>query len=204
MRDISDLRSLLLDIGIRPSDVLFSDAILLVEGLSDETFFNHLSNKLGVSLAACHIKLIRAGGFPRGRRKIDFWAEVGRDAGLPLFLILDKSAREETERAIEKNSIPEGRCLILDKGNLEDCYPWPALERVLSESFEVEVEAPIPVGERVQTLRKHLRKGGRDKDWWKPSIAEEIVKLIGRKEIETDMEDIVGFLRKIYYEVSAI
>ena len=204
MRDISDLRALFLDLGIRPSDVLFSDAILLVEGLSDEVFFNHLSNKLDVSLAACHIKTIRAGGMPRGRRKIEFWAEVGRDAGLPLFLILDKNASDETQRAIKKDLIPEDRCLVLDKGNLEDCYPWPALEKVLSENFEVEVEAPIPVGERVQTLRRHLKKSGREKDWWKPLMAEEIVKVTRHEEIETGMADIVGFLRKVSYEVSAI
>ena len=45
MRDIVGLKNLLFDIGMRPSDILFSDAILLVEGLSDETFFNLISNK---------------------------------------------------------------------------------------------------------------------------------------------------------------
>ena len=204
MRDISDLRTLLLDIGMRPSDVLFSDAILLVEGLSDEIFLNQLSNKIGASLAACHIKTIQVGGFPRGRRKIDFWAEVGRDAGLPLFLILDKNARDETERAIEKDLIPAGRCLVLDEGNLEDCYPWPVLDQVLSELFGVKVEAPIPVGERVQELRKYLKKNDNDKNAWKPLLAEEVVKHMKREEAEIEMEGIVGFLRKVYHEVGAV
>ena len=52
---ITGLKNLLLDIGMRPSDFLFSNAILLVEGLSDEIFFNHLSNKVNVPVggAAC-------------------------------------------------------------------------------------------------------------------------------------------------------
>ena len=128
MRNIEGLRNLLLDIGLRPSDVLFSDAILLVEGLSDETFFNIVSNKVNASLAERHVRIVRANGDSRGRRKIEFWAEVGRDAGLPLYIILDKGAANEAERAIEKEHVKPEHCLILEKGDLEDYYPWETLE----------------------------------------------------------------------------
>ena len=83
-RSIDKLRDLLYDLGMRPSDVLFSDAILLVEGLSDELFFNSISRTIGVPLAGRHVKIVRANGYPRGRHKIEFWAEVGVDAGIPL------------------------------------------------------------------------------------------------------------------------
>ena len=106
-----DLRDTLYDIGMRPSDILFSDAILLVEGQSDEIFFNGLSKKLGVPLAECHAKIIQAGGMPRGRPKIEFWAEVGRDAGLPLYVILDKSADQEAQRAISRGHLQPERNL---------------------------------------------------------------------------------------------
>ena len=87
MDNVSELRGLLFDIGIRPSDILFSDAILLVEGLADDIFYNHLSNKVNAPLAERHVKTIQADGYPQGRRKIEFWAEVGRDANMPLYLI---------------------------------------------------------------------------------------------------------------------
>ena len=53
VRSVDTLRKLLFDIGMRPSDVLFSDAILLIEGLSGEIFLNNLSNKLNIPLAGC-------------------------------------------------------------------------------------------------------------------------------------------------------
>ena len=201
MRDIDGLRSLLLDIGMRPSDILFSDAILLVEGLSDETFFSHLSNKVDASLAMRHVKAVRADGSSRGRRKVEFWAEVGRDSGLPLYLILDKDAQDEAEQAIGGQLISRDRCLVLEKGNLEDYYPQRALEEVLSTQFNVTVEEPIPVGKRVERLRRLLSCKVKGKNAWKPILAEEVAKTMTRDEAESEIGEIVGFLRKIYYEV---
>ncbi len=197
---ITGLKNLLLDIGMRPSDILFSNAILLVEGLSDEIFFNHLSNKVNVPLAGRHVKIVRANGYPRGRRKIGFWAEVGRDAGIPLYLILDKDAEDEAQSAIEDGSVGNEHCLILEKGSLEDYYPWEILQEVLAKEFEKEGVEPIPVGERVEQLRRLLsRKAG--KNAWKTMVAEAVGKKMTQAEAETEIDEIVAFLRKIYHEV---
>ena len=200
MSNIEGLRSLLLDIGMRPSDILFTDAILLVEGLSDEIFFTAVSKKIDAPLARHHVKIVSANGYPRGRRKIEFWAEVGRDAGIPLYLILDKNAREEADQAIQKEHIKEERVLILSEGNLEDCYPWDALRRALLATIDKEIEVPIPVGERVKKL-KMLLQGKESGNQWKPELAEAISQTITRQEAESEMGEVTGFLRKIYHEV---
>ena len=197
MRNIEGLRDLLLDIGLRPSDVLFSDAILLVEGLSDETFFYIVSNKVNASLAERHVRIVRANGDSRGRRKIEFWAEVGRDAGLPLYIILDKGAANEAERAIEKEHVKSEQCLILEKGKLEDYYPWEDLKAVLDAEFGKEVEDPIDVGKRVVELRKLLgREKGRN--WWKPTLSEEVAGRITPEQVESEMKELVDVLHSIH------
>lgn len=197
MRDIVGLKNLLFDIGMRPSDILFSDAILLVEGLSDETFFNLISNKCNVPLAERHVKIMQANGYPRGRRKIEFWAKVGKDAGLPLYLILDKNAADEAESAIEAGQVYREHCLILEKGDLEDYYPWDILQNVLAKEFEIEVAEPIPVGERVEKLRKLLSsKAARNA--WKPIVAEEVANRMTQAETETEMREVVDFLHGIH------
>ena len=198
---IAGLKNLLLDIGMRPSDILFSNAILLVEGLSDEVFFDHLSNKVNVPLAGRHVKVVRANGYPRGKRKIEFWTEVGRDAGIPLYLILDKDAEDEAQCAIKDGRVGNEHCLILEKGNLEDYYPWEVLQEVLAKEFEEEGVEPIPVGERVAQLRRLLSRKA-ERNAWKPIVAEEVVKIMTRDEAESEMDEIVAFLRKIYYEVN--
>ena len=197
MRNIEGLRDFLFDMGMRPSDILFSDAILLVEGASDETFFNIVSNKINASLAERHVRVVRANGDSRGRRKIEFWAEVGRDAGLPLYIILDKGAANEAERAIENEHIKPEQRLILEKGDLEDYYPWEDLKVVLEAEFGKAVEEPIDVGKRVVKLRELLgREKGRN--WWKPTLAEEVAGRVTPEQAEAELKEIVDFLHAIH------
>ena len=198
--DTEGLRDMLLDIGMRPSDILFSDAILLVEGLSDEIVVNGVSNKIDTSLAERHIKIIRANGYPNGRRKIEFWAEVGRDAGLPLYLILDKNAEGEADIAINKNLIASDHCLILQKGNLEDCYPSDVFKKAASTIFGIEIEDSVPSSEGIAELKKKL--GGKAKgNEWKILLAEEVVRTITPEDIDTEMRDIAEFIRAAHREV---
>ncbi len=202
VRNIKRLRSILYDMGLRPSDVLFSDAILLVEGASDEAFFNIVSNKVNAPLAERHVRIVRANGDSRGRRKIEFWAEVGRDAGLPLYIILDKGAANEARRAIKGEHVKPEHCLILDKGNLEDYYPWDVLQEVLACTFSKEAEKSIPVGKRVEGLRNHLgREKGRN--WWKPTLAEEMAGRITLDQVESEMKELVDFLHSIHRSLGA-
>ena len=197
MQGKHDLQNLLYSIGVRPSDILFSDAILLVEGLSDEIFFNAISNKVNASLAERHVKIVCANGKNRGKYKIEFWSEVGREAGLPLYLILDKNARKEADEAISKKLVGEERCLILPDGDLEDHYPWPALQESLLSCFGKSVEEPIPVGERVKVLGAQLRGQG-GKNAWKPQLAEAVSQVLRRDDIETHLRELVSFLRNIH------
>ena len=193
------LRDVLLDLGMKPSDVLFSDAILLVEGYSDELFFEALSNKIGVSLSEHHVKIVKANGKSRGRYKIEFWAETGHDAGLPLYLILDKNASAEAEKAIAKGQVRQEHCLILSKGDLEDLYPWPALKKALSSSFGKEVEEPIPSGSRVAKLKKLLGQ----RNAWKPPLADDVARFMTRDDVESELGVVANFLRKISADIAA-
>ena len=202
MRGTKDIRDTLYDIGMRPSDILFSDAILLVEGQSDEIFFNGLSQKLGVPLAECHVKVILASGMPRGRRKIEFWAEVGRDAGLPLYVILDKSADEKAQRAYIKEHLQPERSLVLERGNLEDYYPWDVLRQALLTILGEEVQEAIPVGQRVQEIKKLQGAKGMG-NAWKPKLAEEIVRTLNREDAESEVTEVADFLRRLHADIGA-
>ncbi len=202
MRDIGELRDLLLDMGMRPSDVLFCDAILLVDGLSDEVFFDALSNKIGAPLAERHVKVVKANGKSRGKYKIEFWAEVGREAGVPIYAIFDKDADEEARDAIENCHIPQDRCVILSHGALEDHYPWSALRRALEDLGEEAPEEELAVGKRVPELRNLLSKLA-PRNAWKPLLAEAVARAIRAEDAESEMADVVNFFRKIRADLDA-
>ena len=102
MQGKEDLRNLLYSIGIRPSDILFCNAILLVEDWQRVIPFNAISNKINAPLAERHVQIIRANGKSRGKYKIEFWSEVGREAGIPLYLILDRTLRRRQIAPLRK------------------------------------------------------------------------------------------------------
>ena len=200
--NIADLRQILFDIGMKPSDILFCDAILLVEGLSDEIFFDILSNTLGVPLAERNVKIIAAGGDTRGKRKIEFWAEVGREASLPLYIILDKNAQNEAQQAIDRGHVLSENCLILEKGSLEDNYPTIHLQNALANCFGIDAGPDdLTSDQDIVTALKRVVGRKAVKNSWKPIIAEEVARLLNRSEAESALRDIVGFLRHIHREL---
>ena len=201
MADKAQLRDTLVEMGLRPSDVLFTDAILLVEGWSDEKFVIGMSNLLNVSLASRHVKIICAHGKDRGKYKIDLWSELAADADLPIYVILDKNASQEAEEAIAAGKLVGDRCLVLSRGDLEDYYPWELLDDVLENEFAISVDDPIPVGERVAGLRKLFGRRVKHSNSWKPVLADGIVQRLRRETAEAEFGEIADFLRKISHEL---
>ena len=202
MGGIRELKELLHDIGMRPSDILFCDGILLVEGLSDEIFFNILSNTVGASLAERHVKTIAAGGDSRGRRKIEFWAEVGRDANVPLYVILDKNAEQEAQTAIDKGDVASENCLILEKGSLEDNYPTSYLQKALADCFDIESEPEdLRADPDMVTVIKRVVGRKAIKHSWKLTLAEEVARQLSRNDAELELRDIVDFLRRMHTDL---
>ncbi len=200
--DIAGLQHTLFGIGMRPSDILFCDAILLVEGLSDNLFYSRISDLIGASLAERHVKVISANGYPRGRRKIEFWAEVGREAGLPLFLILDKDAEVEAQEAIDKGHVVPENCQILARGTLEDHYPVDTLQKAVETLYDVELNSDDLVSNSSveSTIRKLVgRKAA--KNSWKPELAEEMASRLSVDEAESGLREIVDFLRRMHREL---
>ena len=187
---------------MRPSDILFSDAILLVEGsVGRNVFCKRQPKNPGMPLAERNVKIIPVGGYPRGRHKIEFWAEVGHDAALPLYLILDNGAGAEAEKAINGKQVPRGHCMILDQDALEDVYPWHVLQEVLLTEFGEEVTTEIPVGQRVAELQKLLEtKYG--KNGWKPLLAEAVAGRLTSSQVESEMKQIFDFLHLIHRRTS--
>ena len=213
MKTTEDRKELLTDIGMRPSDILFSDAILLVEGLADHVFLNKLNHKLALSLMEHHIKVIEASGKSRAHGKIQFWAEVGEDASIPLYLIFDKDASSECDLAIEKYPKLQQQSLLLSEGELEDYYPLPEFEKaandlygvVIKETTSESTNEPVPTKERREKLKKLLDKkmqqSGRGGNEWKPPVAEKVVNLLDPQKAEAAFAEILTFLRKMHREI---
>ncbi|HJW19248.1 MAG TPA: AAA family ATPase, partial [Candidatus Nitrosotalea sp.] len=62
-----DLKRMLSELGTRPSDILYSNAILFVEGHSDKTVYPTLANKLGIDFDSYGLGLISIRGNGSGK-----------------------------------------------------------------------------------------------------------------------------------------
>jgi predicted ATPase len=129
LTDTDSLSDLLEDIGSRNSDVLLSDAVLFVEGPSDQRVFEIWSEKLGLSLEEHNVTTVPMGGgsdAARGTRvRSDVLESISQKAPVPHLFILDRDERSYAEIA-KLQGMLEGRVCLLTRRELENYLLLPS------------------------------------------------------------------------------
>jgi predicted ATP-dependent endonuclease of OLD family len=123
LADNDSLSEVLEDIGSRNSDVLLSDAVLFVEGPSDQRVFEIWGEKLGLSLEEHNITVVPMGGgsdAARGTRvRSDVLEGISKKAPVPHLFVLDRDERSDTEMAKLRELLGE-RVHLLQRRELEN------------------------------------------------------------------------------------
>ena len=191
-----DLRAALFDIGARPSDILFADVVLIVEGESDKIVLQGWARTLGVPIEGIHAAVIPARSVNKARYHLKLWCEVAKDVGLPKYIFVDKDGEDEVATVVNEGLVAQGNTHVLEQGSIEDYYNTEVLINSLQSLFGVAVsEEQIPVGERVKAIRTLIHKKPVE---WKVPLAEEISKnTTARNQIHREVSD---FLRRFYSE----
>jgi predicted ATPase len=197
-----ELRTILVDLGVRPGDFFFADQVLFVEGRSDETFVPLLAEKGGLDFSI--VKVIPLNGKSRGRYHLRVWLEAARDTGIQAYLLLDKNARPEAEEAVRAHLVDRENCMVLDKESLrdkdecdiEDYYPKDLLQQSIQESYGDKISLQklnLDNGEPV--ARKITAALGTEA--WKVPLAEHVGKGLTAEHVDDELRDVVRFLRRI-------
>lgn len=191
-----DLRTALFDIGARPSDILFADVVLIVEGESDKRVLQGWARILGVPIEDIHAAVIPARSVNKVWYHLKLWCEVAKDVGLPTYVFVDKDGENEVARVVNEGLVAQENTCVLEQGSIEDYYNTEVLINSLQSLFGVTVtEEQIPVGERVKSIGKLIHKKAVE---WKVPLAEEISKkTTARNQIHREVSD---FLRRFYSE----
>ncbi len=169
--DAQSLRTAFLDLGIRPSDVLYSDAVLLVEGESDVEFYREMALKMGFAEIE-FVSIIPTGGVPREKHHLEMWSEISKKTRLPVFLLLDADAKRELEEVVRAKLVDPTKANCLSSGTLEDHYPRDKLLVALNEEFGLEVKGDrLPATKMAPFLEQELHEAGKDKRSWKKRLA---------------------------------
>ena len=208
--EIGDLKTILLDLGIMPSDFFFANRILFVEGESDKLVVAEVAEKMGIDLT--NVSVIPLHGKDNGCYHLQVWVDASKNTNLPIFLLLDKVAGKEIlelekKKLIEKDSyhmLCKAGMENAEKCDIEDYYPKEILSQVISELAKnnakksknekqaeevIEFQENEPVVEKINGIVKSQK--------WKLYVAQQVMEKISNEQIEEDMGEIVRFLKKV-------
>jgi predicted ATP-dependent endonuclease of OLD family len=188
-----DLKNILIELGVKPSDVLFSDALLLVDGVTEEIVLPIWANKLGIDLVELGCDLIGIGGDEKGKYHIDMWRTITRDAQIPVFMILDNHAKKEAEELINEGKIDEECCIISEKQSIEEYYKKEYVLQAIKDEFGIEIDKSELKDTKSSTIKDVLIKKGMemDRNWWKPLIGRRVANMMNKEEIPYEYRRIV-------------
>ena len=181
------------DLGVRPSDLLFANGILVVEGPTDKAVYTDWARKTEKPFERASILVLDVEG--AGNIKNYLLSEVIQRTCFKNYALYDKNAKDTVRKAVER-IVPDENVLALEKGDIEDYYPRELVLEFAKEwgkvknKKEEEIPTEIKEGETVKKLNKLL--GG---DWWKTKLA---VKVIEEMEPDQIDDEIKSKLVQIY------
>ena len=186
-----ELSEALWEIGVRPSDLLFANGVLVVEGRDDKEVLSNWARKMEKSFEDINLLVIDAEGFRNIKKYLK--SEVIKRTTFQRFCIFDKNPEEKIKKLreeIEKEQlIPEKNDLSLEKGDLEDYYPREIVndfvrEMAKKKGKEEEIPDKIEVGETVQILDGIL-----EGKWWKRYLAKRVIEKAKLEDIQEEIKE---------------
>ena len=121
--DAAALRTLLDDIGVRNSDVLFADAVMFVEGPSDSDILQLWAKQLGVDFSAKNIVVAETKGGRYAERtapiRIDALEAVSGHLPVPHVIVVDRDERSQSAVDDLKEKLGD-RVHVLERRELEN------------------------------------------------------------------------------------
>jgi len=170
---------------------LISRAILFVEGPTEVEILPILANKIGINLKELGIGLISLRGSSKAKYHLRLWREITKNASLPLFMLVDLDAKNETRKAVEEGLVRKNNCFVLSLGSIEDYYPSGPLIKAIEELCGRKPTPDDLVGPKVHTIDSFLKRNSYTKDWKIP-IGCRVACLMDKIEVHSEIHEILN------------
>jgi len=197
LQEIEDLGNIILELGIRPSDIFYSNIIVFVEGPSDKIVLTILAHKMGLNFEAGEISLLPTYGKSQGKYHLDTFIESTKAANIPFFMILDKGAGRETRKFVNKGILKlDENLFLLKKGDIEDYYPRDKVIATVCSEYNIELaneeKQKLEKGSAVESVERLLKlKKKRMPRGWKTVIGKKVAELMVEDEIDEELKRII-------------
>lgn len=197
LKEKEDFRTVLHQLGILPSDIYLSDAVVFVEGGTEkEAVFPVWAKKLGLEMDD-KIAIISLGGASKLKDNLRIWLDIAKYAPVDYQILLDKDAQSLAFEIAKKMDISLDKFHIIEKGTVEDYYPTSLIKEALAEIFEIKVtdEEIGHAKSKADFMEKILQKNNKLKKHWKILIGEYIAEKMNVEQIPDKVKEIVDILK---------
>jgi len=206
LKEEADLKKILYELGHKPSDIFFADKILLVEGHTEKVVLPILAKKIGIDLSEYGVSILPTRGKDKGKYHLKMWVEITRNAVVPIFMILDKNAKNELMAIKNQNLIEEDHTYLWEKGNIEDYYPSEifakAAIKVIEKDYSIKLsdedKKKIKDQTNIKTIEDILKKSGKRYDGWKVEIGREVAKEMTERDIEEEIKKVIERIARTF------
>jgi predicted ATP-dependent endonuclease of OLD family len=195
VKESGDLKGLFYELGVRASDIFFSNGVIFVEGESDKVVFPILAEKLGIDFAEHELAVISTRGKSSGKYYLTLWTEIAKSTGIPYFMILDKDAENEAKKLSATVLTAGENLFILRKGSLEEYYPEERIVAAIKEVYGMDVseeeKRKIVASPRDASIERFLRDKKVDTKAWKVSVGRHVAQQMSVDEINDELKRII-------------
>ncbi len=196
-----DLRGVLLELGVVPSDLQFRDLVVFVEGGTEkEAVFPILADKLGLKIKDnLRVGLISIGGESRLKDNLRIWLEIAQHSPADFRVILDAHAAPIVAELHNEMGIPLEKVKVLSQHAIEDYYPPRLISDALQALYGITVEATELYKKegisRATTLKRILEENNKIEEGWKVAIGMFVAARMKPSEIPDDLKDAIDLVR---------
>jgi len=186
-----DLKLVLAELGMVPSDIFLKDFAFFVEGGTEkEAIIPILAEKLGFKELIGRVAVIPIGGEGQLRNYLKIWMELLNIFPVEYIVLLDKHSERLISNLIRESEIDVKKFFILGKGSIEDYYPVELVVKAIRDLFDIEVknEDIDPQKPRDKEIERILEKNNKIRSRWKIDIGEYIASRLSEDQIPNEIK----------------
>ncbi len=189
VEDGKNLKEILVELGVRMSDVFFAERLLFVEGSTEKEIIPLIAEKLKVDLNRNGVEIIAMRGKDTGKYHIKMWSHIAKNTQLPVFYLFDGGETKEIREARKEGHLTDENHKLLEVADIEDLYPEDIIQKVVKSMIpsigtdEVDLSPP-----RKKKLEKIFEKNNIEE--WKISLGKKVVSEMEKEQIKEAMGEI--------------
>jgi AAA15 family ATPase/GTPase len=198
LKDREELKQVLLELGLVPSDIYFKDFILFVEGDTEKEVIPILAEKLRFEDMIDRIFINPIGGEGKLEYHFRIWLGILNILPIEYLVLLDKHSEMHVVEVIKKLNLDSSRFYIFEKGSIEDYYPVELVMKALRDLFgieikEDEIDLGIPMDKAIERI---LDKYSKKRRGWKVDIGKYVASQMTEEQIPKEIKEILERIKK--------